>query len=359
MDFDYVQFYLGSRSATQAHFQAQLGFQLRGIWAGVDTETILWQRGQVRLLTTYPLPTSLELSPTVLAQYFQSHPPGVVDIGLRVENLEQVLSQVPKTLIEQPLQDSRTETGGCRWAVLKGWGRLRHTVLERWGDAPFHPAYPLPCSELQSQVSGTFFGFDHAVLNVAATDFERAVAWYRDGFGFVAEQHFDIQTPHSGLVSQVMVHPQGSAQLPINAPTSANSQIQSFLDHYGGSGIQHIALRTEHITQVVREWQQRGLEFLEIPPNYYDQLPQRFPNCQAALDLPCLADQQILVDTQAPHLCQYLLQIFTKPVLGTPTFFWELIERQQQAPGFGAGNFQALFEAIERQERCPSPGGKT
>ncbi|HEY9645050.1 MAG TPA: VOC family protein, partial [Chroococcidiopsis sp.] len=199
-------------------------------------------------------------------------------------------------------------------------------------------------------------GIDHAVLNVAAGDLSTAIAWYENAFGFRRQQGFTIQTAYSGLSSQVLVHPQGHAQLPINEPISPSSQIQEFLDCNRGPGIQHVALKTDNSLRAIADLRQRGLRFLPVPPTYYGQLRQRADFWLSELQWQAIAAQQLLIDWQ-PHSQALLLQAFTQPIFAIPTFFFELIERrpcqltQNPAQGFGEGNFRALFEAVEREQR--------
>lgn len=352
MDFDHVHFYLRNRAQAD-HLGQQLGLQVCGTWARPGAETLLWQRDQVRVLTTFGSNSDLnQPGQSLLRNHFQTHPAGIVDVAFQVKDLTGLLKTIPPEAILNPLQTQITESGGWRWTVIRGWGDLRHSLIERWGEVCGHPEYPGASSNQEEiPTPSSLLGFDHAVINVSRAEFAEAVAWYQGVLGFEPEQSFAIETPHSGLISQVLVHPAGTAQLPINAPTSDNSQIQHFLDHYGGSGIQHLALRTGDILSLVAELNQRGLKFLEIPDSYYTQAWQKYPQCFEKLALDQLQQAQILIEPQDSVAEQLLLQIFSQPVLETPTFFWELIERRHQAWGFGAGNFQALFEAIEQQQR--------
>jgi 4-hydroxyphenylpyruvate dioxygenase len=163
----------------------------------------------------------------------------------------------------------------------------------------------------------------------------------------------------SGLYSQVLIHPQSGLRLPINEPSSAQSQIQEFLDLHGGSGIQHVALQTAPITATITLLQQRGINFLAVPKGYYDQIKKEFTAEHLSdQEWQILQKLQILVDVEkapdhlinSPEKLPFLLQIFTHPIFSQPTFFFEFIERRSQAQGFGEGNFQALFEAIEREQ---------
>jgi 4-hydroxyphenylpyruvate dioxygenase len=196
-------------------------------------------------------------------------------------------------------------------------------------------------------------------LNVPAGELEAAATWYERHLGFVRQQQFVIETPRSGLHSRVLQHPEGTATLPINEPTSDNSQIQEFLDLHRGAGIQHVALQTGDLVQTVATLRQRGVPFLTVPDTYYQQLQTRSGFWRDAGDWAAIARQQILVDWPLEAPQTRLLQTFTQPPFEIPTFFWEFIERQAQvtdagvqcAEGFGEGNFQALFEAIEREQQ--------
>jgi 4-hydroxyphenylpyruvate dioxygenase len=277
-----------------------------------------------------------------------------------------------------------------KWGKIAAWGSVSHTLSEYTGKASFlsvladsgvtfdflNPTesspqtLPLEFSSTDVQTgattpnsgdeglilpssadSGFFTGIDHVVLNVAVGDLERALSWYEEVLGFQRQQTYTIQTDYSGLRSQVMVHPQSSVQFPINEPTSANSQIQEFLDINQGPGIQHIALKTPRIVEAIAQLRHLGLSFLPIPPTYYTQLQhneQKLPLSEAELQE--IATQQVLVDWQDESPNALLLQTFTQPIFEQPTFFFELIERRLQARGFGEGNFRALFEAIEREQ---------
>jgi 4-hydroxyphenylpyruvate dioxygenase len=193
-----------------------------------------------------------------------------------------------------------------------------------------------------------FTNIDHIVLNVEHQTLNTAVRWYQAVLGFHANGWFDIKTDRSALRSQVLVHPQGSAQFPINEPASSGSQIQEFLAANRGPGIQHLALGTLNIVATITHLRQQGLSFLKVPHSYYTQLNQSCPPETPPLDWQAIEQQQILVDLRNPT--GILMQAFTHPIFGEPTFFLELIERRSQAQGFGEGNFLALFEAIEREQ---------
>ena len=178
---------------------------------------------------------------------------------------------------------------------------------------------------------------------------EEWVGYYERVFGFTEMIHFtdeDISTEYSALMSKVMADGNGRIKFPINEPAEGErkSQIEEYLEFYGGPGVQHIALSTTDIVATVRELQERGVRFLVTPGSYYEELPERIGEIDE--DLADLRELGILADRDDEG---YLLQIFTKPIGDRPTLFLEVIERHG-ARGFGEGNFKALFEAIEREQ---------
>jgi 4-hydroxyphenylpyruvate dioxygenase len=184
---------------------------------------------------------------------------------------------------------------------------------------------------------------DHLTNNVPKGEMQKWCDFYEKIFGFHETRYFDIRGSQTGLISKVMHSPCGTFSIPINEPNGAKSQIQEYLDEYNGSGIQHLALLTPDLIGTVRSLKQSGLEFLDTPETYFDMIPERLPNVTEPVAT--LKDLKILVDGDDEG---YLLQIFTKNLIG-PIFF-EMIQRKNHA-GFGNGNFQALFDAIERDQK--------
>jgi len=326
------------------------------------------QHGSIYFVLSSPLSS---VSP--VAEFLQQHPPGVADVAFLVEDLGSVMAQAiaQGAQVLQPMQQQQQRQGHLQWSQIAAWGSLRHTLLQRSGLTSLLPLAN-PSAELEpvppdrgglgrpslESLALAFTQIDHAVLNVGQGELEAAIAWYEKVLGFQPQQQFAIQTEYSGLRSQVLVHPSGGAQLPINEPTSATSQIQEFLDCNRGPGIQHIALQTSDIVAAIAQLRSQGLALLSVPSTYYTQLQQRPGFDLAATDWQAVTKQQILVDWQSEASPALLLQTFTQPIFSQPTFFFELIERQvyrqqgqaQQAQGFGEGNFKALFEAVEREQ---------
>jgi 4-hydroxyphenylpyruvate dioxygenase len=331
MNIDHVHFFVEDARFWRDWFVQILGFRAVSSSADRHTHCEVVRSGAV----TFWLSSALTQESPV-AHYLQQHPPGIVDVAFQVEDLAATIAQA------QQANAKVLQSAGIY--QIFGWGNLRHTLVEAQPQNPI--AQPTPITAI-----------DHIVLNVAQGELEPAIAFYERVFGFQRQQSFAIRTDRSALCSQVLAH--GSIKFPINEPVTPTSQIQEFLDLNGGAGIQHIALKTENIVEAIAQFRQRGLAFLPVPWSYYEQLRQRagFPLTEA--EWQAIAVQEVLVDWQAEHSQALLLQAFTRPIFTQPTFFFELIERrrcwvgetEKTAQGFGEANFQALFEAIEREQR--------
>lgn len=384
MQVDFVRFVVRDAIALAHQFTTVWGFRAIATPVGAPAGSRAVANGSIRLVFSAPQ------HPTDAAtQHLRRHPPGVVDLAWRVPDLDRAL--VRALAAGAKLQRSPHPTDPIPWATITGWGTLNHTLVADNGRADVTGTAALtnaadmtggvtltgaaaPGSEsrpavfgasqrqsgpdaraLERDHPGCWRAIDHAVLNVPAGELERAVAWYEQVFGFTQGQRFTIITPHSGLRSQVLIHPHGGAQLPINEPTTVNSQIQTFLDHNGGAGVQHLALETADIVATVGALRRGGVKFLPVPATYYAQLGDRLPPALRSRDWSALAHHGILIDWQGDRPQAPLLQIFTAPLFPEPTFFFEVIQRQPHDPGdraegFGEGNFRALFEAIEREQ---------
>jgi 4-hydroxyphenylpyruvate dioxygenase len=361
MDFDHIQFYVDDAQRCREWFTQVLGFQPLSSTTTESDQIELIHSGQIVCLLCSPLAD--QPSQSAVTHYLQHHPPGVCDLAFCVKDVKMALQQAEQqgATILQPLTIEQQEQGELRWGKVKGWGTLAHTLVERCGQTTLVPASLIPapppflCKTYDTEgTSASPLGFtqiDHAVLNVSENQLQAAVNWYQRIFGFQTQRYFDIQTHRSGLRSEVLIHPQGQVKFPINEPTSVNSQVQEFLDHNHGAGIQHIALATANIVDTITQLRARGLSLLDIPSSYYpplrDQFEQHFPH----LDWLAIEQQNILVDIEGEPSAGILLQTFSQPIFNQPTFFWEIIERRQQAQGFGQRNFLALFEAIEREQQ--------
>jgi 4-hydroxyphenylpyruvate dioxygenase len=334
MEIDRIHFYVSDATRVQDLLIKQMG--LRSLGGKISEQTIEYLVGNSHLSFSISSPLN---SASPVADYLRFHPSGVQNVSFRVRDLDSIRARLDRLRIDI-LETSAVEAD-LPWLKIQGWGSIEHTIIQA----------PAKSSKSTSDVNETITGIDHLVLNVAVDELEPATIWYQNLFDFQVKQTFDIQTQKSGLTSKALVSNCGKIRFNINQPSSSNSQIQQFLDLNRGAGIQHIALQTNHIFPTVDRMQQQQLAFLSIDPTYYTQLQIRASTAQ---NLALTADEwqqlkqlQILVDWAESAPEAVLLQIFTEPIFETPTFFFEIIERRNLAQGFGQGNFQALFEAIE------------
>ena len=343
MQIDHVHFYVEDAAQQRDWFIRTMGFQSISNVINYHTYSEVVTNNSVEFIISSPLNSC---SP--VAHYLKCHPPGVADIAFRVENLELLLEKADYLNLEilQSIITSQSTNGKVKLAKIRGWGSLNHTLIDQTSTKIFSHSKVVPKTDI--------VGIDHLVLNVPSGQLKLAVNWYKNLFNFQTYQSFNIQTEQSGLSSEALVDASGQIQFNINQPSSANSQIQEFLDHNQGSGIQHIGLKSTNILRTVAQMRQSGLPFLPIPKTYY----QRIKKISKTRGISVLKQQewkeieteQILVSWQEDDPESILMQIFTQPIFDQPTFFFELIERRNQAQGFGEGNFQALFEAIETQQ---------
>jgi 4-hydroxyphenylpyruvate dioxygenase len=348
---DHVEFYVGNAKQAAYYYRAAFGFSLvayRGPETGTrDRASYVLKQDKVRLVFTSPLRPDAELTP-----HIDKHGDGVKDIALWVDNAEQAwLNTTARGArsAREPfvLED---EHGRVRMASIAIYGDTIHTFVER---RDYHGVF-LPGFVATSQPDPVarpagLRHIDHMVGNVGWGDMEKWVHFYEQVMGFSTYQHFDdhdISTEYSALMSKVMANGNGRVKFPINEPAEGRrkSQIEEYLEYYGGAGVQHIAMATDDIIATVTRLRQQGVEFLMVPTTYYDDLQARV----GQIDEPVakLAELGILVDRDDEG---YMLQIFTKPVEDRPTLFYEIIQRKGSR-SFGKGNFKALFEAIEREQ---------
>jgi len=277
----------------------------------------------------------------VIRQFVSLHGCGVKDLAFRVNNTADALKKAAEAgaRVVRPVDEHAIFVGG----TIAAYGDTVHTFIQRKKHGEFAPGYVnVPGGIEDGEIQ--FAMIDHVVANVEHMD--EWVDFYHRIFGFDQTAHFDINTGRSALMSKV-VGDDGYIKLPINEPSSKNSQIQEFLDEFKGPGVQHIALLTPNIVTTVREMRAQGMSFMDVPDSYYDaEFLKRVGEIKEDIDE--LKALKILVDRDRPD--GYLLQLFTHPVFGRPTLFHEVIQRRGNSDGFGEGNFRALFEAIEREQ---------
>ncbi len=358
MKIEYVHFYVQNSEQWRGWFVDNMGFQPFAQGKNSNTQTEVVSSGTVKFFLSSPRNAA---SP--VANYLRHHPPGVADIAFGVNNLAEIFAQLSfqQTKVIQFPHTQVFAKGRLISSQIQCEGGLRHTLIQREGITPEF-AQPGLTASIRDQSDAitplsNFTTIDHLVLNVAVGHLKRVVQWYETVLGFERQQSFQIGTERSGLSSQVLVHAQSGIQLPVNEPIGQDSQIQEFLDLNCGAGIQHLALSTPNIISAIAKLRQAGIPFLPVPSSYYEKLWQDQPKIHLlAEEWDALVQQQILIDCQTSSQQSengqfpVLLQIFTEPIFQQPTFFLEFIERRQQAPGFGEGNFRALFKAIEREQ---------
>jgi 4-hydroxyphenylpyruvate dioxygenase len=338
MEIDRIHFYVADATRIQDLLIRQMG--LRFLGNQVNEHTIEYLVGNSQLLFSISSPLNLA-SP--VAKYLQHHPSGVKNISFRVRDLDLIKQRVGQMRVDILATSSPNDE--LKWLKVQGWGTVEYTFIQslsRLTDSI------IDCEDL-------IIGIDHLVLNVATGELESATIWHQNLFDFQVQQTFDIQTQTSGLTSKALISSCGKIRFNINEPSSNNSQIQCFLDLNQGAGIQHIALQTSDIFATVDRMQQQKLAFLAIDSTYYTQIQIRARMTRKSVlsdeEWQQLQHLQILIDWAEFADESVLLQIFTAPIFEAPTFFFEIIERRNQAQGFGQGNFQALFEAIEQGSR--------
>lgn len=287
-----------------------------------------------------------------LAGHVVEHGDGVIDLAVEVPDARAAYAYAVEhgaSGIEEP-HELKDEHGTVVVASIRTYGDTRHTLVERTGyDGPYLPGYEEAEPIVEPVARRNFQAIDHCVGNVELGRMDRWVRFYNDVMGFTNMKEFvgdDIATEYSALMSKVVADGTRKVKFPLNEPAvgKKKSQIDEYLEFYGGPGVQHIALATNDIVATVRAMRAAGVRFLDTPDSYYETLGEWVGDTRVPLET--LRELKILADRDEDG---YLLQIFTKPVQDRPTVFFELIERHGSM-GFGKGNFKALFEAIEREQ---------
>jgi 4-hydroxyphenylpyruvate dioxygenase len=352
---DYVEFYVGNAKQAAHFYKTAFGFQsyaYAGLETGLtDRVSYVLKQDKIRLVLTTAL-----TSDSPIGEHVKKHGDGVKVVALWVEDARQAYEETIKRgakSYQEPTVE-KDENGETVRAGIYTYGETVHMFVERKNyNGTFLPGFVEWKSDYNPEPVGLKF-IDHMVGNVGWGEMNTWVKWYEDVMGFVNFLSFDdkqIHTEYSALMSKVMSNGNGRIKFPINEPAKGNkrSQIEEYLDFYEGPGVQHIAVATDDIIKTVGELKARGIEFLPPPPQaYYDEIPGRLGVHMEMMkeDIKELQKLSILVDADEEG---YLLQIFTKPVEDRPTLFFEIIQRMG-AKGFGAGNFKALFESIEREQ---------
>jgi 4-hydroxyphenylpyruvate dioxygenase len=352
---DYVEFYVGNAKQSAHYYKTAFGFQslaYAGLETGVkDRASYVLKQDKIRLVLTTPLNADSPIN-----DHLRKHGDGVKVVALWVEDArsayEETTKRGAKSFMEPTVE--KDEFGEVIRSGIYTYGETVHIFVERKNyNGIFLPGYKEWKSDYNPEPVGLKY-IDHMVGNVGWNEMNIWVKFYEDVMGFVNFLSFDdkqIHTEYSALMSKVMSNGNGRIKFPINEPAEGKkrSQIEEYLDFYGGPGVQHIAIATDDILTTVSQLRARGVEFLSAPPHaYYQAIPERLGVHMDMMkeDIAQIEKLAIMVDADEDG---YLLQIFTKPVEDRPTLFFEIIQRMG-AKGFGAGNFKALFESIEREQ---------
>lgn len=350
MGTDYVELYVGNAKQAAHFYKTAFGFQSYA-YSGPETgdkEKVSYVliQNKVKIVLTTPLHPE-----GTIAAHVNKHGDGVKAVALMVNDATDAFEQTVKRGAK-PYMEPTTREDADGKIVMSGihiYGDTVHLFIERKDyKGPFMPGF----KALESHYNPSDVGLqyiDHCVGNVGWNQMNTWVSFYEDVMGFKNILTFDdkqISTEYSALMSKVMSNGNGFVKFPINEPAKGKkkSQVEEYLDFYKDAGVQHIAIATQDIITTVTALSERGVEFLKVPNTYYDQLLDRIGPIDE--DLEPLRKLGILVDRDDEG---YLLQIFTKPVEDRPTLFFEIIQRKG-AKSFGAGNFKALFEALEREQ---------
>jgi 4-hydroxyphenylpyruvate dioxygenase len=363
LNFDHLEWWVGNAKQAAAHYCARFGFEYLA-YRGLETGSRRVASHVVRQNNTFFVfkssyePDSEETRE--MGAHLTRHGDGVKDIAFSVEDLDAIMERARQRgcRIVKDVWEECDEYGKVRFARVQTYGETTHTFIERGNyRGLFLPGYrearfndPL----LKTLPKCGVLHIDHIVGNQPDLTMEDAVKWYEQNLMFHRFWSVDdsqVHTQYSALRSIVVANYEETIKMPINEPAVGlkKSQIQEYIDYYGSAGVQHIALRSDNIIASIEALRARGTEFLDIPDTYYRELRRHLPESKVKVkeSLDTLQKLKILIDYDDDG---YLLQIFTKPLQDRPTVFIEIIQRCNHQ-GFGAGNFKALFESIELEQR--------
>jgi len=351
LDWDHLHFYVGNAKQAAHYYATAFGFRIAA-YAGPETgvpgrASYLLEQNQLRFLVTSSLAPG-----GPIAEHVAAHGDGIRDVALRVPDARAAFAAAVAAGA-RPVDEPRElrDAGGCVVvATIATYGDTVHTFVERNAyRGTFMPGFvPVERSPHAPAAPG-LVAIDHCVGNVGWNEMDTWSAYYAKAFGFsqlVSFDDGDISTEYTALRSKVMSDADRRVKFPINEPAEGlkKSQIEEYLDFYGGPGIQHVAITTDDIVSTVRALRENGVAFLDTPASYYDALAARVGSIDEAI--PVLRELSILVDRDD---LGYMLQIFTKPLQDRPTLFFEIIQRRGSM-SFGKGNFKALFVSIEEEQ---------
>lgn len=347
---DYVELYVGNAKQSAHFYKTAFGFQseaFSGLETGVtDKVSYVLKQDKIRLVLTTSLIEGGEIN-----EHINKHGDGVKIIALWVDDATKALEDTTKRGAKSFFapRKEEDENGYVVRSAIHTYGETVHVFVERSKyNGIFLPGYKKWESHYNPEHVGLRY-VDHMVGNVNWGEMNKWCEFYAKVMGFAQIISFDdndISTEFTALMSKVMSNGNGRIKFPINEPAKGKkkSQIEEYIDFYNGSGVQHIAVATDDIVTTVSAMRDRGVEFLYVPDNYYNDILERVGEIDE--DIEVLKKHGVLIDRDDEG---YLLQLFTKPIVDRPTMFFEIIQRKG-AQSFGKGNFKALFEAIEREQ---------
>lgn len=358
--FDHVRFWVGNAKQAAFWYCVNFGFEpfaYRGLETG-SRRVVSHAIRQNKIIFVFE--SALTPGNQEMGDHLVTHGDGVKDVAFEVEDLDAIVQRAKEVgaKVVREIYQEEDDDGVVRYASIQTYGDTVHTLVERNKYKglflPGFKTHPHQPEILKAMPTVGLRFIDHCVGNQPDLQMESAAAWYEKMLQFHRFWSIDdtmIHTEYSALRSIVVTNWEETIKMPINEPAMgrrAVSQIQEYVDYYGGAGVQHIALNTSDIIGAITALRARGLEFLSIPKSYYDQLRERLKSAKITVteDMDTLQKLQILVDYDDNG---YLLQIFSKPCQDRPTLFLEIIQRHNHQ-GFGAGNFKALFESIELEQ---------
>ncbi|GAB7356941.1 hypothetical protein MBLNU459_g7786t1 [Dothideomycetes sp. NU459] len=370
--YDHVQWYVGNAKQAAAYYVSRMGFE-RIAYRGLETgsralASHVIRNGKVTFILTSPLRGLNDLEKfseedqkllKEIHAHLEHHGDAVKDVAFEVDSVDDLFHAAVSAgakAVHEP--SSLTDKfGSVRIATIQTYGDTTHTLIERSSyRGPFLPGYraettPDPINKFLPAIG--LSAIDHCVGNQDWDEMDAVCDYYEKALGFHrfwSVDDKDICTEYSALKSVVMASPNEVVKMPINEPAKGKkqSQIEEYVDFYGGAGVQHIALRTDDIIRDIENLKARGVEFIKVPETYYAAMSKRLQAAGMTLneDFEMIKSLDILIDFDEGG---YLLQLFTKHLMDRPTVFIEIIQRNNFS-GFGAGNFKSLFEAIEREQ---------
>ncbi|OBT42783.1 4-hydroxyphenylpyruvate dioxygenase [Pseudogymnoascus sp. WSF 3629] len=369
--YDHVHWYVGNAKQAATYYVARMGFHkvaFRDLSTGSRAiASYAVRNGSVTFVLTSPLRSASQAEDpkdkkllAEISAHMEKHGDAVKDVAFEVDDVDEVYNQAVKNggKSVSPPETVTDESGSVRVATIQTYGETTHTLISRKEyKGVFLPGFKAapdaedPLNTYLPKI--TLEAMDHCVGNQDWDEMDNICEYYERVLGFHrfwSVDDKDICTEFSALKSVVMASPDERIKMPINEPAigKKKSQIEEYVDFYGGAGVQHIALRTKDIISAVTALRARGVEFITIPESYYVDMRLKLKKQGMKLeeDFATLQRLGILIDFDEGG---YLLQLFTKHLLDRPTVFIEIIQRNN-FEGFGAGNFRSLFEALERDQ---------